>query len=118
MGKAINSVLKKNILEDIQNCTPYRLIANKYKVSLGFINKIKKQNSLSIPRYYGGRPQKLSPAVARIAKRLIVSGATNTAVETYAVLRGAHEINVSDRTICRCLKNNGLKARAVIKNRF
>lgn len=41
MGKAINSALEKNVLQNIQNFVSYSEIAKNNKISLCTINKIK-----------------------------------------------------------------------------
>ena len=51
----------------------------------------------------------------QIVRRLLVSGAVENATEANKVLREAHQINVSNQTIRRCLKESGMKAKTKVK---
>ena len=48
-------------------------------------------------------------------RRLVVSGAVDSAVQANKEIRESHQINVSNQTVRRCLKECGMKAKTKIK---
>lgn len=115
----IPKIIKKNIensvKSDLEKELSVRVIAKKYSISVGFVSKIKEQCGLIGKTSFGGRPQKLLPATKRTIKRLIVSGAVETAIEANKVIADTLNITVSNETIRRSLKKSKFKAKAKVK---
>lgn len=118
MGKAKTPLLKQNVAKDIMEGVPYREIVKKYNISIGLVNKIKNQNSLNSTGNKYGRPKKLSLADAREARQLIVPGEANTAVEVTQILNQEYSLNISSKTVRRCLKSSGLAPRTKLKKPY
>lgn len=115
MPKVISTEIEKAIKRDVLNGKSVREIGKKYKVSIGFVSKLRQKISEVTEKNKGGRQPKLNPHTKRIVRRLLVSGAVENATEANKVLREAHQINVSNQTIRRCLKESGMKAKTKVK---
>ena len=115
MPKIIEKSLKEIIANSIAEGLSTREISKKYSVSIGFVTKIRKAFQISTTINKGGRPNKLSPKSTRLARRLIMTGAVENAVEANKCLRDEYQINVSNDTVRRCLKSIGMTAKTKIR---
>ncbi len=57
-----------------------------------------------VPKKTRGHPENVFLTIAKIVRRLIVSGTTGTAVDTNKVIKEVHGVDICHKTIRRSLK--------------
>jgi len=93
--------------------TSYTEITAATGASRGIISKIINEHRPRAEKPSGGRPRKLTDSDGWFIQRLITSGKCDTAVDVVKVLRDTTNITVSDMTVRRKLREEGLRARVV-----
>ena len=85
-------------------------IASSTGYGLATISRLRSRHCNNLQRSTGGCPKKLSPTNIHHATHLITSRKANTAVDVAKALHNDIHKPLSVETVCRCLKEGGMKA--------
>lgn len=108
--KRISKDIKNNIASLLDNSLSSRQIAVKLGISHSTVMREQKKLRPNIQKRKAGRPAKLTITDKRNIIRNITSGKADTAIQLTRNLKDSTKIDVSPYTICRALKEAGMKA--------
>jgi transposase len=108
--KPISGETRNNIISLLDSGLSSREIGTQLGVSYSTVCRVRASTRPGMQKPRAGRPAKLTAIDKRRVVRMITSGRVDTAVQATQQLKDATGAEMSDRTVCRALKEAGLKA--------
>ena len=87
-----------------------RKIAAQLRVSQSTVSRVRKESGESVQQSRSGRPAKLTTRDKRKLVQLVCSGKADNATQMKNELKNITGTNISNDTVCRTLKQAGMKA--------
>lgn len=108
--KPISEETHNNIISLLDSGLSSRKIGAQLGVNPVTVGRVRARTRPDMQKSRGGRPAKLTATDKRRLVRTITSGKADTAVQLAQELKDTTEVEVSAKTMCRSLKEAGLKA--------
>ena len=99
-----------NIISLIDSGLTTRKITAQLRVSQSTVSRVRKESRESVQKSRGGRPAKLTTRDKRKLVQLVCSGKADNATQMKNELKNITDINISNDTMRRALKQEGMKA--------
>src|SRR5437879_31024 len=108
--KKISKNTENSIISLLDKGLSSRQIALQLSVSHSTVMRERQKSRPNAQKRKGGRPAKLTTTDKRNIVRNIMSGKSDTAVQIAQSLKDSTKIEISSDTVCRALKEAGMKA--------
>jgi len=108
--KHVSEQIRNNIVSLLDDGLSSRQIAAWLGVGHRTVDRVRAAIRPSLQKPRAGRPAKLSATDKRFLVRMITSGKVDTAAQLTGELRNTTGMELSSNTVCRALKEAGMKA--------
>lgn len=101
---------KNQIIKHLNDGLSARQVAQRFSMSHSTVNAIRNESKINVPKSKGGRVSKLTTRDKALCARMVLKDGLKTSVAVRSALQDITGIQVSDATVRRCLKKQGLEA--------
>jgi transposase len=108
--KPITQETRNNIISQLNSGKSTRQVAIRLNVSHITVSRVRAETKPDTKKGQGGRPARLTTVDKRKLVRMVTSGQADNASQLKRELHDSVGMDVSSKTVCRALKQAGLKA--------